>query len=208
MKLFKLQNVLFAVLTAVVLNFAGGATPIFAHGGEDHGEAKPKTETTDKGTVSHTTRIGDLEVLLKHERLVPDTGITARLFITGYETNEGFAEVVPAVEIEAANGVVVMAAIEKTGAAGSFAVKIPALAAGTYLIRAKLTHDGETDTATFSGVTVQNAPTDSAIGGDSWMRAGVTALLFLVGTALFGGLVYFAARAVKSETRREESVSA
>ncbi len=32
---------------------AGNISQIFAHGGEDHGDAKPKTETTDKGTVSH-----------------------------------------------------------------------------------------------------------------------------------------------------------
>jgi hypothetical protein len=208
MKTFKLQNILCAVIVSVALSLTSGASQIFAHGGEDHGEAKPKTETTDKGTVSHTTRIGELEVLLKHERLSPDTGITARLFVTEYATNNGFNDVVPAIEIEAANGGVVSATIEKTDAAGSFTVKIPALAEGTYLIRAKLTHDGETDTATFSGVKVQNAPTDSAIGGDSWTRTGVTALLFLVGATLFGGLVYFAARAVKSEPLREETVSA
>jgi len=204
---FKLRNVSIALAAAFALAFSGSAAQIFAHGGEDHGDAKPKTETTDKGTVSHTTRVGDLEVMLKHERLVPDAGNAARLFVTRYETNEGFAGVVPTIEIEATNGAVTSATIEKTDTAGSFAAKIPPLAEGTYLIRAKLTHGGETDTATFSGVQIQNAPAASAADNGSRMQTAVTALLFSVALALLGGLIFLAARVLRNEPLREDTVS-
>lgn len=203
----KMQSLTMALLAAFALASSGGATRIFAHGGEDHGEAKPKTETTDKGTVSHTARVGDLEVMLKHQLLLPDTAASARLFVTRFETNEAFADVAPAVEIEAANGAVTQATVEKTETAGSFTVKIPPLAEGTYLIRAKLTHGGETDTATFSGVAVQNAAVASGEGG-SWGRTALMAVFVLVALALFGGLIYFAARIVKNKPLREGTVSA
>ena len=185
------------------------AVPALAHGGEDHGAEKPKTETTEKGTVSHTTRVGDLEVMLRHQSLVPDTGATARLFVTRFENNEAFAEVVPAIEIEAANGIVVPATVEKSATAGSFTVKIPALPEATYLIRAKLTHGGETDTATFSGIEIKPAPTASAETDSSWAQTALMLLAALLILGLFGGLIYFALRIKKSESVGEkETVSA
>jgi len=197
-------NLLAAVLWSVFL-----AAPALAHGGEDHSAEKPKTETTDKGTVSHTTRVGDLEVMLRHQSLVPDAAATARLFITRFENNEAFAEVVPAIEIEAANGIVVPATVEKSATAGSFTVKIPALPEATYLIRAKLTHGGETDTATFSGIEIKPAPTASAETVSSWAQTALMLLAALLILGLFGGLIYFALRIEKSESVGEkETVSA
>ncbi len=195
-----------ALLAAVALAFSGSAANVFAHGGEDHGAAEPKTVTTDQGTISRTLRVGDLEVLLKHQPLTPDAAAAARLFITEFATNESFAAVVPAIEIEAANGAVTSAAVEKTASAGSFTVKFPPLAAGNYLIRAKLTHNGETDTATFSGVQIQNAP--AATVGNSWTETALTAVLFFIAALLFGVLIYFAVRVFRNEPLREETVSA
>jgi hypothetical protein len=39
---------------------------IWAHGGEDHGDQNPKTTSNEKGTVSHSTRLGDVELMIKH----------------------------------------------------------------------------------------------------------------------------------------------
>ncbi|MCY7346167.1 MAG: hypothetical protein LH614_08075 [Pyrinomonadaceae bacterium] len=205
--IFRLHNLLSALLAAFALAFSGGVMQPFAHGDEDHGEAKPKTETTDKGGVSHTTRVGDLEVMLKHERLIPDAGNMARFFVTLYKTNEAFADVAPAIEIEAANGVVTQATIEKSDAAGSFTVKLPALAEGTYLIRAKLTHGGETDTATFSGIEIARQSVANA-SGSSWTQTALMIMLFLVALAFFGGLAYFARRVFSNKPIREDAVSA
>ena len=206
--IFRLQTLLSALLAAFALAFSGGVMQAFAHGDEDHGAAKPKTETTDKGAVSHTTRVGDLEVMLKHERLIPDAGNMARLFVTLYKTNEAFADVAPTIEIEAANGAVTQATIEKTETAGSSTVKIPPLTEGTYLIRAKLTHGGETDTATFSGVEIAHQQATVTETGSSWTQTALMTALFLVALALFGGLAYFAVRTFKNKPLGEETVSA
>ncbi len=193
----------------LIFGFWGDAAQVFAHGGEDHGDAKPKTETTAKGTVSHSSRLGELEVMLKHPLFAPDAVTAARLFVTKFETNAGFADVSPAVEVEAANGTVTQATIEKTETAGIFNVRFPALPNGTYTIRAKLTHGGETDTATFSGVEVKSQPIAvTETGGMSWARTALIAFVFLVVLALFGGLIYFVLRFSEGKSINEETVSA
>ncbi len=192
-----------------LLFIAGNAVQIFAHGGEDHGDAKPKTETTDKGTVSHSSRLGDLEAMLKHPLFLPDTATSARLFVTKFETNAGFAEVTPAIEIESATGAVTEAKIEKTETAGIFNVSFPALPQGTYTIRTKLSHNGETDTATFSGVEVKPVSVVSADGnGISWARIILIGFIFSIILALFGGLIYFVLRFSDGRPITEETVSA
>ncbi len=202
------QQIVREILIVGIIALLASPLPIFAHGGEDHGAAKPKTETTDKGTVLHTTRVGDLEVMLKHERLTPDAGNAGRLFVTRFETNEASADVAPAIEIEAANGAVTPATVEKTATAGSFTVKLPPLAEGTYLIRAKLTHGGETDTATFSGVEIAHQQAAATETDSSWTQTALMAALFLIALALFGGLAYFARRVFNNKPMREETVSA
>jgi hypothetical protein len=200
-----------AIGLLLIVLLAGNALQIFAHGGEDHGDEKPKTETTDKGTVSHSSKIGDLEVMFKHPVFAPDTATEGRLFVTKFETNEGFKDVTPAVEAESTNGAVTSAVIEKSETAGVFTVKFPAMPQGTYTIRAKLTHSGETDTATFSGVEIKNQPIASAdeSGGMSWLRTILIGFIFAVVLGLFGALTFFILRSgAEIKPQREETVSA
>ena len=203
-----------AKLTAFILTLmfltSGNFERIFAHGGEDHGDAKPKTQTTDKGTVSHSARLGDLEVMLKHPQFKPDMATDARLFVTKFETNEAFKDVAPAVEIESANGAVTQTTIEKSETAGVFSVKFPALPEGIYTIRTKLTHGGETDTAKFSGVEVKNQPLTIAENGVmSWLRTVLIGFVFLLVLGLFCALSYFVLRySATGEPINEETVSA
>ena len=195
-----------ALLLSVALSMTGGVSRVFAHGGEDHGDEKPKTETTTKGTVSHTSRVGDLELMIKHPELEPDTATSGRLFITEFATNAPADKAAPTVEIESGNGAVTQVTIEKTDAVGSFAIKIPALPAGTYTMRAKLTFNGETDTSTFSGVEVKATGAVSSEGFASWVRTALAALAALFVLSLFGALVYFALRGVRGEQQQEAAV--
>lgn len=194
----------------LIFAILGNLPQVFAHGGEDHGDAKPKTQTTDKGTVLHSSRLGDLEVMLKHPLFKPDTAMAARLFVTKFETNEAFKDVAPAVEIESANGSVTQGVIEKSETAGVFSVKFPALPEGNYTIRTKLTHDGETDTATFSGVEVKNQLlTEVENGGISWLRTFSIGFVFLIVLGLFGALSYFVLRfSSTGEPINNETISA
>lgn len=209
LRAFMKKNNLFLLLLAVsVLHFAS-VQQIFAHGGEDHGDQKPKATTSDKGTITRTARLGEYELTLKHQFLVPDMATSAKLFVTKFQTNEPIETGNPAIEIESASGSVTGAAIEKTETAGSYNVKIPALPQGTYTVRAKLTYGGETDTATFSGVEVAPAPP----AAESTLSSGRTALIAFVLAlvlALFGGLIYFVWHFADggSESLKEETVSA
>jgi hypothetical protein len=184
----KTATVLF-LLTAFWL--FGNTVQIFAHGGEDHGDQKPKATTSDKGTVTRTARLGEYELTLKHQFLEPDAASAAKLFVTKFKTNEAVDNAAAKIEIEsAANGSVTEAAVEKTDAAGSYNIKISALPQGVYTVRAKLTYGGETDTATFSNVEVAPAPS-AAENTLSRGRTALIAFVFALVLALFGGLIYF-----------------
>ncbi|MEO7673009.1 MAG: hypothetical protein ABIU09_02900 [Pyrinomonadaceae bacterium] len=186
--------------------FCGSGLQVFAHGGEDHGDSQPKTAVSDKGTVSHTSRIGELELMIKHPAMEPDTANLARLFITKYSTNEAADKVTAVIEIESQNGAVTPVAVEKVDAVGSYNLKIPALPEGTYTMRAKITYGGETDTATFSGVTVSH-PAAEAATGTTWLRSTLMVLVSAVVLALFAGLGYFVWRFADEGEIRNETVS-
>ena len=211
--LSKLRNLLTALLLASLL-IAGNAAQAFAHGGEDHGDEKPKVATTTKGIVSRSARLGEYELTLKTPALEPDTATIARLFITKFETNEAVSgdAANPTMEIESSGGAATQVAVEKTDIAGSYNLKIPALPEGNYTVRTNLKTNKGSDTATFSGVEIAQPEADAATGGASSSWLG-TALLFLVGAivlGLFAALFYFAWRMAseKQVQVREETVSA
>ncbi len=197
-----------ALLLSFALGLFGSGEQVLAHGGEDHGDEKPKTATTTAGTVTRSTRLGDFEIMLKHSPLEPDAATAGRLFITRFATNEPVGDANPAVEIESANGVVTEIPIEKTDAAGSYTLKIPALPEGAYTIRAKATTGGKTNTATFSGVEIAHHEAAEEASSSSWRQTALMAMLFLIALALFGGLAYFARRVFNNKPLGEETVSA
>ncbi len=207
---FKLRSLATMLLLSLTLSLFGNATQVLAHGGEDHGEAKPATATTTAGTVTRSVRLGDFEIMLKHSPLEPDAAAAGRFFVTRFATNEPVGDANPAIEIESATGAVTEIPIEKTDAVGSYTVKIPALPEGTYAIRTKAaTGSGKTDTATFSGVEVAHQEAAAAdAGSSSWWQTALMAMLFLVALALFGGLAYFAVRVFKNKPLGETTVSA
>ncbi len=205
----KWQNSTAVLLLSIAFGFWGINSQVLAHGGEDHGDEKPKAPTIAAGTVSRTARLGDVEILLKYPSLEPDTATTASVFVTKFATNESVGDANPAVEIESANGgSVTEIAVEKTDAGGSYILKIPAFAEGAYTIRVKTTVGGKTDTATFSGVEVAHQETAATDSSGSWLQTLFIGFLLIVGLALFGGLIYFAVRVIKTAPVSEETVSA
>lgn len=184
-----------------------GNTIVYAHGGEDHGDAKPQTQTTGKGTVLRIARVGDLEIMIRHFLLEPDTAVQGRLFITKFETNEAVDGSNVKVEIESVNGSVTAIPVEKSDSAGSYLLKMPALPEGAYTLRAKLDAGGKTDTATFSGVRVEHPPTAVNEPGTSWLRIILMLLAGSVFLAMFGGLIYFVWRFAGSEQVVDEAVT-
>lgn len=195
------------LLFLITLCIFGAVPAVFAHGGEDHGDGKPKTTADVKGQISRTARLGDFEVMVKHTVIEPDTATPGRLFITNFQTNAPADKITPAAEIESGSGAVTPLTVEQTDSTGSFNFVIPALPAGTYTLRTKVTYAGETDTATFSGVQIETAHSQDEAGISSWLRP---VLLFLFGAiilSLFGALLYSALRNAGGEQIREKAVS-
>jgi hypothetical protein len=197
---------LFLLLLAIMILPFSSVQQIFAHGGEDHGDQKPKATTSNKGTITRTARLGEYELTLKHQFLEPDMTTSAKLFVTKFQTNEPIETGNAAIEIESASGSAMEAAIEKTETAGSYNVKIPALPRGTYTVRAKLTYGGETDTATFSSVEVAPMPA-AAESTLSWARTALIGFVFALVLALFSGLIYFVWHFADGDSIKEETVS-
>ena len=190
------------ILSSIFLPIA-----VHAHGGEDHGDQKPKTTADSKGVISHSSRLGALEVMVKHPAIEPDKSTTGILFITSFETNEPFKLVDAKVEVESAGGSVFVAKVESGEQAGTYNVTFPAMPAGLYTMRANVSHDGETDTATFSGIDVKPAAV-TAEGSSSWFSAMLIGVVFLVVIILLIGLMYFVWRFAAGPGVNEEALSA
>lgn len=211
-----LSRIKIAAMFLTLFVLFSGQYSALAGGGDDHshGDETPTTTTGANGagakvTVLHTARLGDFEVSVKHPALAPDTATSARLFVTEFASNAPAGNVGAAVEIESANGSVTQVTAEKANAAGSFNLQIPALPAGTYTLRARITNGGNTDTATFSNLQIQTAAAhhDDHGGLASWLRTALIAIVGFVVLGLFGCLIYFVLRSVKGESPARETVS-
>ena len=196
----------FFILGSVLFTVAS-PTAMLAHGGEDHGDAKPKSTANAKGVVSHSTRLGELELMVKHPAMEPDKPTTGLLFITKFETNEPFKAVDAKVEVESANGTIFNATVAAGEQAGTYSVTFPPMPSGVYKMRANVSHDGETDTATFSGIEVK-PPAQTAEGETSWFTQLVIGVVFLLVIILLFGLVFFVWRFAAGPGVNEEALSA
>lgn len=180
---------------------------VFGHGGEDHGDAKPQTQTNTKGTVSKTSRLGSLELLIKYNQLEPDAAAHAQLFVTRFDTNEAVDAGNAKIEIESADGSITEVPFEKATSLGSYVMNIPALPEGAYTLRAKLDVEGKSNTATFSGVRVEHPQAEISETGMSVVRI---ILMLLAGSALlamFAGLFYFVWRFAGNTQIDDEAVA-
>ena len=202
------QRIAVRLLAGLVIFLSASSTSIMAHGGEDHGDQTPKIAVNTKGTVTHTTRLEDIEVTFKHPELVPDTATSGKLFLTQFQSNLPVDGAMAVIEFEAADGSVTHTVVEKTDEPGIFTVKVPALPSATYTVRAVITTKGETDTATFSGVEV--TPVANGITGSlyGWARSLLVGTIFLFLAALFGTLIYLILRTSGSRAIEREAISA
>ncbi|MBX3295689.1 MAG: hypothetical protein KF762_08250 [Acidobacteria bacterium] len=193
--------------TILLISLAVGPK-VAAHGGEDHGDQKPKTETTAKGAVLRTTRLGDFELTIKHPPLEPGMTTHGSLFVSRYDTNEPVDDAGNVqVALEAPGGSISDVAVAKSATAGSYALDVPALTDGEYALRVTLTAGGKASTATFSGVEVRNGE-PAAGAAASWSGFLLTAMFLTVGIGLFAALVYLSMRVAGRRPLGEETVSA
>lgn len=198
---------LIGLVPTILLFLLAGGPKVAAHGGEDHGDQKPKTETTAKGVVLRTTRLGDFELTVKHPFLEPGMLTHGSLFVTRYATNEPVDAGSVQVVLEAQGGSTSDVAVAKSTTTGSYTLDIPALTEGDYTLRVTITAGGKASTATFSGVESRHASVATG-AASAWSGFLLTAMFLIVGIALFVGLVYLAVRVAGQRRLGEETVSA
>ena len=181
-------------------------TPVSAHGGEDHGDEKPTTETTAAGSVVRTTRLGEFELTLKHVPIAPDTPAHATLFVTNYTSNEPVASGEIQIAIDGHDVPTANATVARSTALGIYSIDLPALREGEYTIRVTVTDGGKASSATFSGIQVQTA---AAVGqATSWPQILLTGGFLFVGIALFAALVFLSVKVARRRPITEEAVTA
>jgi len=72
----------------VSLSLLFSSTYIMAHGGEDHGDSKPKVNATPKNYFT-TTALSDVyELLIKYEPIKPNEDTHFKLFVSDFESNK------------------------------------------------------------------------------------------------------------------------
>jgi len=181
-------------------------TPVSAHGGEDHGDEKPTTETTAAGSVVRTTRLGEFELTLKHVPIAPATPAHATLFVTNYTSNEPVASGEIQIAIDGQDVPTANATVARSTALGIYSIDLPALREGEYTIRVTVTDGGKASSATFSGIQVQTA---AAVGqATSWPQILLTGGFLFVGIALFAALVFLSVKVARRRPITEEAVTA
>jgi hypothetical protein len=75
------------LLLLLLLLSSLGATPTFAHGGEDHGEAAKVSTAAGAQYFSVSSASDQFEVLLRYEPLKPGGPAHLRLFLSDFATN-------------------------------------------------------------------------------------------------------------------------
>ena len=203
----RLSRFIFLVTILVGLTLVLSPIISLAHGGEDHGDQKPKSTSNAKGVVTHSSRLGELEVMVKHPVLEPDQAASGLLFLTTFDTNESFTGADVKVDLESAGGAILNVSAEAGSQPGTFNLAFPLLQEGSYKMRTNVTHGGETDTVTFTGLDVK--PSSSVAGEEvSWLTKTMIAFLFSLVVILLTGLLYLVWRFAGDGQVQEQPISA
>lgn len=198
----------FAIVALLVALVMPSATAL-AHGGEDHGEKQAPAVSTGMGTIVHTTRVGDLEVVIKHPPVEPDKEIAARLFLTHFATNEPVGGAKLVVVLAGESGAPIEAVATAAGTTpGMYEVKLPPLPKGQYKLAARVDHDGKVETAEYGAIQVVPQPVQSTGSVATWARTALLVLATLIGLGLVGAIIYRMTLRAQRERLKEETATA
>lgn len=182
-----------AVVAALFLSI----TPVYAHGGEDHGDEEAPVVSAGAGMVTRVARISDYEVTVKHPSLAPDQELAARLFVTRFATNEPIGNAQVVITLAGEVGTPVEATASAGLTPGIYEVKLPPLPKGDYKLAARVRIGSETETVQYGAVEVA-APPPAAVESESgWARTALIVLGSLAGLGLAGAGVYRVLRSAR-----------
>lgn len=134
------------------------AIPALGHGGEDHSEDAAKVVSEAGAKVVRTATAHEMEIVVKHDSVVPDTPWQAELFLTDAATNAPIADakitlIVGSVRTSAAPGEI----------AGMSLADVSAQPAGAYDLAVQVERGGETFDVKVGALTIA-APTAVPVG--------------------------------------------
>jgi hypothetical protein len=202
------QQIIREILLLGIIAILASPLPIFAHGGEDHTEAKPQTNVK-QNIESRTAVAGDFEILLKTPILEPDKEIGGKLFLTSHETNEPISNAKITLLVEGEDGRETEIVVNPTGNPGVYWLTIPPIPQTTVKLSAKINHSGKDEIVSFGTTEIKPAPIVSSAENTSWARIallglGAIGLLTLLGFAAF---LLFRNFRQKAQTIEQETVS-
>lgn len=199
-----IRNIILVWIIALSVN----PLPIFAHGGEDHTEAKPQT-SVKQNIETRTAVAGDFEILLKTSLLEPDKEISGKLFLTLHETNEPIGNAKITLLIDGEDGKKTEVIISPTDKQGIYTLTIAPIPQSTVKLSVKINHSGKDEIVGFGTAEIKFAPVESSAENTSWARSallglGAIGLLILLGFAAF---LLFRNFRQKAQTVKQETVS-
>jgi hypothetical protein len=207
MRVSFLQIIRQILLIGIIANLANPLL-IFAHGGEDHGEAKPQT-SVKQNIETRTAVKGDFEILLKNTLIEPDKEISGKLFLTSHETNEPISNAKITFLVEGEDGKKTEILVNATNNPGVYSLILPPIPQSTVKLSAKINHSGKDEIVSFGTSEIKPAPIESATENTSWARStllglGAVGLLILLGLIAF---LLFKNFRSKTQTIEQDTVS-
>jgi len=183
------QQIFREILLVGIITLLASPLPIFAHGGEDHGEAKPQT-SVKQNIETRTATTDDFEILLKTPLLEPDKEIGGKLFLTSHETNEPISNAKITLLIEGEDGKKTEIIVNPTENPGVYRLTIPPIPQSTVKLSSKINHSGKDEIISFGTAEIKLAPVESSAENAGWARSallglGAIGLLTLLGFVAF-----------------------
>ena len=202
------QQIVREILLVVIIAFLASPLPIFAHGGEDHGEAKPQT-SIKQNIETRTATTDDFEILLKTPLLEPDKEIDGKLFLTSHETNEPISNAKITLLIESEDGKKTEIVVNPTDNPGVYRLTIPPIPQSVVKLSAKINHSGKDAVINFGAAGIKPVPIESSTENTSWAQNVLLGLGVMGLLTLFGFIAFLLFRNFRqnSQTVEQETVS-
>jgi len=202
------QQIVREILLVGIIALLASPLLIFAHGDEDHGEAKPQT-SVKQNIETRTAVSDDFEILLKTPLLESDKEIGGKLFLTSHETNEPISNAIITLLLEGEDGKKTEIVVNPTDSQGVYRLTIPPIPQSTLKLSAKINHFGKDEIVSFGTMEIKPAPIESSAENTSWERSallglGAIGLLTLLGFVAF---LLFRNFRPKAQTIEQETVS-
>ena len=202
------QQIVREILLVGIIALLASPLLIFAHGDEDHGEAKPQT-SVKQNIETRTAVSDDFEILLKTPLLESDKEIGGKLFLTSHETNEPIKNAKITLLVEGEDGKKNEIAVNPTDNPGVYRLTIPPIPQSIVKLSGKINHSGKDEIISFGTAEIKPAPVEFSTENTNWARSALFGLVTIGLLTLLGFITFllFKNFRPKTQTVEQETVS-